>query len=54
MIDKAASETELDNFINMIIKGDLQKEIKKDISKIYPVGDLEIRKTEVLEKGKKK
>ena len=44
---KTASENNLDDFIRMIIKGDLQKAVRKGVSKLYPIGDLEVRKSEV-------
>jgi len=58
LIDKIAGETDFNDFIKLIIKGELQQKIRKDVSKVYPIGDLEIRKTElkeskVLEKAKK-
>ena len=49
LIDKMASETNFEGFVKMIIKGELQQKIKKDLSKVYPIGDIEIRKSEVLE-----
>ena len=32
----------------MIISGELQKNARREISKIYPAGNLEIRKTEIM------
>lgn len=43
-----------EDFMKMIIRGDLQKAIKKECSHIYPVAEVEIRKTELLPTGAKK
>ena len=48
LIKDTAEKTSFEDLIGMIIKGELQKNIKKEISKVYPVGDIEIRDTEVL------
>ena len=53
IIEKAAKENTFEDFINMIIKGELQQVIRKDCGKIYPVGNIEIRKTEILEQKAK-
>ncbi|MEM7819866.1 MAG: 30S ribosomal protein S3ae [Candidatus Aenigmatarchaeota archaeon] len=47
-IENVSKETNFENFINMILDGSLQEKIKKECSKIYPVSNVEIRKTEVL------
>lgn len=31
----------------MIIGGELQRDVRREINKVYPVGNLEIRKTEI-------
>ncbi len=49
IIEQTAKESESIDFINMILKGDLQKNIRRDCSKIYPTGNVEIRKTEILQ-----
>jgi len=54
IIETAAKENSFEDFINMIIKGELQQVIRKGCGKIYPVGNIEIRKTEVLEQKAKK
>lgn len=41
------------DLMKMIIKGDLQKAIKKECSRAYPVTEVEIRKTELLPATKK-
>ena len=48
LVDEEAKNMDFEDFINSVIKGDLQKKLKRHVSKIYPVGQLEIRKTEVL------
>ena len=48
MIADAANKSSFDDFVLMMVKGELQNNIKKEIGKIYPIGDIEIRKTEVL------
>jgi len=47
-IDKVAKETDSEDLMNMIIAGDLQREVRKEINKIYPAANLEIRKTEIM------
>lgn len=49
LIDKVAKENDMEKFVNIMITGELQKMIKKDVSKIYPVGNVEIRKSELQE-----
>lgn len=49
LVDEAAAKSSFDEFINTVITGDLQHKLKKDCSKIYPIGSIEIRKTEVME-----
>ena len=48
LIEEEAKNLDFEDFINSVIKGDLQKKLKRECSKIYPVGHLEIRKTVVL------
>lgn len=50
LIEKAAAESTFEEFVNAIISGDLQHNLKKEASRIYPVGSIEIRRTEVIEK----
>ena len=47
LIEQAAAEMTFTDFIDSVIKGDLQHTLKKEASKIYPIGSIEIRKTEV-------
>jgi ribosomal protein S3AE len=49
LLDRVAKQNTLENLIKMIIKGDLQMLMKQECSKIYPVGGIEIRKTELYE-----
>ena len=48
MVEEAAGKATFEEFINSIISGDLQHKIKKDASKAYPIGSIEIRRTELL------
>lgn len=52
MIDEAASKSTFEELINAIIAGDLQHDIKKQCSKIYPIGSIEIRRTELVAEKK--
>lgn len=52
LVEESLKDKTFEEIMSMILKGDLQKEIKKKVSKIYPTGNVEIRKTEVLEKVK--
>lgn len=52
IIEKTAKESNFEDFISMVLKGDLQKNIRRDCSKIYPTGNVEIRKTEIIERKK--
>ena len=54
LLEKAAREKTSDDFMKAVISGELQSNIKKEISKIYPVGNIEIRKSEFLGKAEKK
>lgn len=48
-----ASNTNFEDLINMIIKGELAQQIRKECNKMYPVASIEVHKTEVLEERKK-
>lgn len=48
LIDEAAAKSTFEEFVNAIIAGELQHKLKKDASKVYPVGSIEIRRTELL------
>lgn len=52
LIGEAAKKMNLDEFINSVINGDLQYKLKKDCSKVYPIGSIEIRRTEVVDEKK--
>lgn len=54
LIEKAAKERSMEDFITMILSEELQHFIKKECSKIYPIGMVEVRKTEILKEKKKK
>lgn len=47
-IDKAAKSSNFEDFMQSVIKGDVQHRLRKECSKIYPVANVEIRRTEVL------
>ena len=47
-VDRIASETDFEALMFMIIKGELQNKLRKECSKAYPIGNIEVRKTEVL------
>ncbi len=46
IIDDFAKKQTSEEFINSIIAGDIQHKVKKESNKIYPIGSVEIRKTE--------
>lgn len=48
LIEEAASKMTFDELINTIITGDLQHKIRKECSKVYPLGSIEIRRTELV------
>ncbi len=48
-----AERLPFEDFMKIIIKGDMQKAIKKECGHVYPVTEVEIRKTELLPAGKK-
>ena len=47
MVDEATKNMTFEDLINNIIAGDIQHDIRKECSKIYPIGSIEIRKTEL-------
>ncbi len=53
IIDDIAKKTAFDDFVGMIISGELQDIARKEVCRIYPVGGIEVRKTEVLPEMKK-
>ncbi len=53
IIEAAIKEKTFDDLMASIISGDLQQSVRKECSKISPVGNLEIRKSEVFSEKKK-
>jgi len=51
-VNHVAERVTLEQLIGYIIKGELQKALKKECNHIYPISDVEIRKTELLTSGK--
>ena len=49
LIDEIVKEKSFEELMEMIIKGEMQMQLKRKCSKIYPVGNMEIRKTDILE-----
>lgn len=43
------SEMSLGNFVNSLFSDKLQKELKRNVDKVYPLREIELRKTEVVE-----
>lgn len=52
MLSKNLSKLGIDDFIRALIAGNIQRSIKKEGSKIYPVRFTEIEKVEVIKAGK--
>ena len=48
VIDKIAKEKTFEELIKMIIADEIQQAVRKECNKISPVGNVEIRKSEVL------
>ena len=53
IIERIASETNFEDLAKMMISGKLSALVRKEITKVYPVSGLEIRKSEVLHEKKK-
>ena len=53
LLGRIAKEKTFDDFVKMMITEELQNAIKKEISKIYPVGNIEVRKSELLGEAEK-
>lgn len=47
-IDELVPKLTFEELINSVLKGEMQAEVRKTASKVYPIASLEIRKTEVL------
>ncbi len=52
VVEKAATENTLEDFVKLIIAGEVQNRVKQDCYKIYPIGGIEIRKSELFEEKK--
>lgn len=48
IIESAARDTNFTDLINLIIVGELQQKIRKDCKKICQMGNIEIRKSDIL------
>jgi small subunit ribosomal protein S3Ae len=48
-VKSAVKRMDMEKFVLEMIKGSLQEKIKQNVSRIYPLRELEIRKTEVVE-----
>ncbi len=46
IIEDLAKKSTSEEFINAIIAGDIQHKLKKECNKVYPIGSVEVRKTE--------
>lgn len=46
-VENYLSNKDIDDIVQNMITGDMQKEIKKKVSKVYPLRELEMRKSEV-------
>lgn len=47
LIEKTAKQSNFEDLMQSVIKGELQQKIRRECNKIYPVANVEIRKTEV-------
>ncbi|MFC2143199.1 hypothetical protein ACFLQN_02265 [Candidatus Aenigmatarchaeota archaeon] len=47
LVEKISQKYTMEELMQFIIRGELQKTLKKECSKIYPVSQAEIRKTEI-------
>ncbi len=47
IVEDAAEDQSFNDFMEAIFQDELQEQIKEDVKEIYPLRDLEIRKTEV-------
>jgi len=53
IVENAAKENTFEELMKLILGAGLQQKIRKECSKIYPTGSVEIRKTELLREKKK-
>ena len=52
-MEKIAAETSFDDLAKMIVSGKLSANVRKELTKIYPVNALEVRRSEVFQERKK-
>ncbi|MCD6557581.1 MAG: 30S ribosomal protein S3ae [Candidatus Aenigmarchaeota archaeon] len=52
MIRDVAEKNTMEELVKSILSGSLQKSIRDQLKKIYPVGEVEIRKSEIIENVK--
>lgn len=48
LIDESAKKSTFNEFMDSVISGDFQHKVRKEASKVYPVGGIEIRRTEMV------
>ena len=53
VVEQSLKENSLEDAVKLIISGELQNKIKKECYKIFPVGNVEIRKSELKEAAEK-
>ncbi len=53
VVERIVSETDFEDLAKMMISGKLSQQVRKEITKVYPVSALEIRKSEVYQERKK-
>jgi small subunit ribosomal protein S3Ae len=54
VVEKIAKEKTFEEFVKMVIADEIQQALRKDINKISPVGNVEVRKTELMSAKEKK
>ncbi len=54
MVKEAAEKHTIEELIKSVLDSELQRHLRDELKKIYPVGQVEIRKSEIIEKAKKK
>jgi small subunit ribosomal protein S3Ae len=52
VLEKTANESTLEDLIKLILSGELAAQIRKECKKISPVGDSEIRQSQILKEKK--
>lgn len=48
VVEKSATQTNFEDFMQSVIQGELQHKLRRECGKVYPVSNVEIRRTEVL------